>query len=320
MARTQGFRDWVPGGSAIQLAPGTVLDGEGDTWDGPTLILTDGCVLKDWKFPGGAQAVRTAIGTAPVGVTISGCEFNGYTTQAVYVQKPVDSSTPNQIRVERCSFVNCTGTAVLVDRASDCLVAFNRFRGCTYNLVVRGGSRNRVIGNTIDGGTTGIAFVYEKVASGSTPARQNVIVGNTVHSSEAAITFDVKGNDAANFPLPADLFWGNVIADNTVDATDATDPGITLWGGCVGTVVKGNTVTGGPQARIRVSSLMGLPDPGGDNDALCTDNLVIGNIVDGDIAFDLWNYGEDPDLDSTNHAANNVCIGGSVTTDHHTLT
>jgi hypothetical protein len=63
-----------------------------------------------------------------------------------------------------------------------------------------GGSRSCVIANDIEGGVTGIAFIYNRsTASRFAPFVQHVVANNRVGGhSEEGITFDVRGNEASN--------------------------------------------------------------------------------------------------------------------------
>ena len=163
-------------------------------------------------------------------VCIDQCIFDGFDS-AVYLQGHTQTGEQQQIgwSVTNSEFLNCS-YPLLIIRGDRLLIEGNRFSGnVSGNIMFFGGSRSRVIGNDVDGGVTGIAFIYNRSTSGRfAPFLQNLIASNRVAGfSEEGITFDVRGNSADNI---------GVVENGTVSATDVSGPtnrielGASGWG------------------------------------------------------------------------------------------
>jgi len=87
----------------------------------------------------------------------------------------------------------------------DSVIAFNHFGEYSpnvYNVLFYGGSRNRIVGNKIKGGITGISHVFHKTNSGNSGNAAmfgNVISDNVIEGiSEESISFDCRGNSVVD--------------------------------------------------------------------------------------------------------------------------
>jgi len=181
-----------------------------------------------YKISGTWTSVAGTYYYAPTGVTIacsggvyvlSNTTFDGFTfrcdllstASGVCLVAGTTGGTTviSKATIKKCTFIGADSThefkwsRILLRRAHDFVISNNTFTGTLGsggNIQVVGGKRNRIIGNTISGGTTGILHMYETAASGGgfdSVIEHEVVTGNTIGNvSEENISFDVMANSA----------------------------------------------------------------------------------------------------------------------------
>ena len=145
-------------------------------------------------------AFQSGAGDDP-GVSFHSCRFDSWSS-GVFLQATIGNVEQRQYGwvIDDCDFEDCL-FPLLVIRSDAIQVSYNRFVGnTTGNIMFFGGTNGRIIGNVTDGGVTGIAFIYHRsTVSRFSPISRNIVMGNEVRGhSEEGITFDVRGNEAAN--------------------------------------------------------------------------------------------------------------------------
>lgn len=225
-------------GDTLKIPPGNVIKGDNTTRH----ILPEGCTLDArgatldevllqpktlstiWgaRFLGDGYAIQSDSAAYDPFVTIKECAFEGL-SRGIYVENtngPADHHHSHWT-VANNAFDGCSyGFFSVFSR--DMLIAGNHFKdSATSGVGFFAGRRNRIVNNTVDGGTVGIQFVFNRPSVAYWSIVQgNVVSGNTIRDyDEEGIAFDVNGSDGDN---------AGVIETDTVSATGTSGANSTV--------------------------------------------------------------------------------------------
>lgn len=182
------------------LPENTIIKGNAAAINGKGFTLKSGCGVEGINFTGTNADNCIEFDTAGPHekMKVKNCSFNGYSI-AVYINRAVSGNTHKEITIEDNEFTNNTNS-ILVLRCTDSLFAKNTFKANTYNIMFFGGRDNRIENNRINGGITGVAFVFHYTTAGAKGVvKGNTVMGNTIEGvTEESISFDVRGANANN--------------------------------------------------------------------------------------------------------------------------
>lgn len=169
-----------------------------------------------------AFVIQSGSATYDPDVTIEDCVFDGV-TRAIY-DEGNNSASDNMHsgwRIRNNVFDGCDYGFLSV-RCRDFLIDGNIFYDSTTRAVTFfSGKRNRVLNNTVQGGTAGVGFVMLRNTVGySRIIEGNIVSGNTVIGyDEEGIAFDVNGSDGDT---------AGVIETDTVASTGTSGSNFTV--------------------------------------------------------------------------------------------
>lgn len=178
----------------------TILGSEKSTLisltDSATLIVDSMVSISKVRFIGTATRAisNPAVGYNVYGVTIDKCYFEGLPF-GIYLERGTFSFACTNYNITNNEFKGCN-YGIYAIRMNRSLVKGNVFNASTSrNIEFNGGSNNIISNNVIDGGITGVCFIFH-LGIGSV-MENNTIENNTITNvSEESISFDVRGNTA----------------------------------------------------------------------------------------------------------------------------
>lgn len=202
-------------------APGVTVKGYG-------FHPATGCEITGFTFLGD-QTAKQAIAprqsvTAQTDIDIHNNVFNNY-AQTIYIDRTGDGTVMERINVYDNVFTGCK-SGVFAINANACKIANNSFVTAQNNaqaILFWGGSRNRVTGNYIQYGLTGILFLFHRSLNGAAGLMSGNIIANNVvlNCSEEHISFDVNGNTNTDVAVLEQDTVASKASSNTVTLTNA---------------------------------------------------------------------------------------------------
>jgi len=310
-------------GGEISLPDGVQIMGQGrgvTIWDGPGFEFTTNNAVTGITFTGtnvatGSAAIRMRTATAATDGNVNRCAFTTFPNGVAVYLNNCTGGGPARIVVDGNQFQDCA-VAVLMETVFNCRVSNNSSVNAAAtgrHFIFYAAQGCQFIGNTTEGGVTGILGLARHNVAGTVNIQGNTIMGNRIVSpSEEGISLDSLGNDAAGVCV---VDWGTVAAKGfnsgvpggqlaiTLDSAFSTLPSnyfyfqtmVITTGACAGTVLDITGSSGAVQlangCRVSVWTgisvgdevVIGLPMVG---------NTISGNTIEdaGTYSIDLWGF------------------------------
>lgn len=295
---------WIPDGryfcpSSIELPEDVSMIGSGyhSVIDGASITFNSRCRIESLQFSGNGSGKALVSGTDDVckNAVIRGCWFDALDT-GIYLERGPASKQSEGVQILNNVFAECTTSAVFAIRANGALVQGN-VMGYAGSRPIQfyGGQRNRIIGNRVTAGITGIGFIFQRSTAGvaGTPIG-NVIANNIVEGyTEEGITFDCRGNVAADISVVdwdeiASTSGTNQIVLDHANWADAGSPFAGYAAVFISGALQGTVCTISAQSGATLTTDLSTTELGkivaGDEVVIglpAYGNLISGNHVDG---------------------------------------
>jgi hypothetical protein len=218
-ASNNGFSVFIPGGAflikeLITIPTGIEIKGTGSMYSVITFSaagkfsLKTGNHVHDLGFTGDTTITALTISQATPqnDIEIADNAFSNV-KEGIYIDR-AGNYTVHNVRIGHNYFSNMSAYAILALRMDSSAITDNYFTGArsaalsvgARNISIWGGSGNRIVGNNITGGVTGIDFLYWWTINSQRGAvSKNVIAHNVISNvSEESIAFDCFANSATN--------------------------------------------------------------------------------------------------------------------------
>ncbi|MCW2284563.1 parallel beta-helix repeat protein [Rhodoblastus acidophilus] len=228
--------------------------------------------LKNFAVFGGATGLNVAGGAGAAGVTLSGLDISGFSSQGVFVGAGAAGFTLTGSTVH--GPVNADATGLYIDVSSNAAISGNTFSGLYRGVAIVGDASLSLSGNTFTDNRMAIDGNVDSGAASKIVVDSNVVTTNVAYSGGILLNYtyskagavlqvvnnQISGATYADAISVAGAFTvsGNVLTNNA--------QGISLNNGAVAT---GNRVTGSTTYGIYVTNSSGA----------VTGNTLIGNAV-----------------------------------------
>ncbi len=179
---------------SFDVPSGTSLEG-GGTLTGVKLDIGSNTTVSGLTFEGATAGIYISPSTVQSNDVIQGNTFRGVSL-AIHITASKDGGTAHDLNISRNTCVACD-QFLYADKADHSVFSGNVVQVRNRGLLLYGGSANRIVDNQVDGGITGISFVYQFTIAGENGlVLNNIIQRNHIKNvREESISFDVRGNE-----------------------------------------------------------------------------------------------------------------------------